>query len=124
MLNGPSATPGSRAISLLMKPQSGLSSMTQPNVAALDGKMKAIQNTNSRARECGTFVRASSRAMTMASGKLNSDSKNHTTNEFQIDSVRPGNDQALIQLPNPQIGWPTRNSGFSLKLRMMSRTIG
>ena len=40
----------------------------------------------------------------MASGKPNSDSRNHTTNEFQIDSVNPGNDQALIQLPNPQIG--------------------
>ena len=58
MLNGPSSTPGRRAISALMKPQSGLSSITQPNVAALDGKMKAIQNTNSRAREWGMFVHA------------------------------------------------------------------
>src|SRR5262245_36964398 len=99
MLNGPLSTKGKKAISLLRNPQSGLINITQPNVAALDGKMNAIQNTNSRARAWGTFVRASSRAMAMASGKLNSDSRVHTTNEFQIDSVSPGNSQAWIQLP-------------------------
>ena len=60
----------------------------------------------------------------MAMGKLKSDSRNQTTNEFQIDSSSPGKAQAFTQFESPHSVPPNRKTSATLKLRTISRMIG
>src|SRR5581483_9649916 len=101
MLNGPFSTKGTISASLLRKPHSGAMSMIQPSVVATLGKMYAIQNMNSSLWVCGMLVRASTRLIATAVGKLMERTEAQMMNELRSDSKMPGVDHAWVQFVSP-----------------------
>src|SRR5260221_13957815 len=98
--------------------------MIQPSVDASGGKMNASQNRNSSPCENGTFVRASTSAMPIATGRLTTVTPDQMISEFPSDWNSPGAENASAQLPNPHPKGGTIGFGAWLKLRTSSRMTG
>src|SRR5438128_377483 len=108
MLNGPGLSTPNCWSPKLRNPQSGASSMIQPRVEAIDGKMNASQNMNSSPRENGTFVRASTSAIATAMGKLKTVTEDQIVSEFPSELKSPGIANAACQFPRPHSNGGTR----------------
>src|SRR5438552_18975547 len=124
MLNGPSPMKGNVSTALFRKPHPGPSSIIHPRVEATLGKIYATQNMNSSPREKGSRVRARTKLIAIAIGKLMAATRNHIVNEFHNDDRSSGCSQAVIQLENPHSAGPTRMSCAPLKLRIRSSARG
>src|SRR5690349_18485508 len=120
MLNGPGRGTPSCCNPQFRKPQSGVSIMIQPSVEAIGGKMNASQKRNSRPCENGTFVRDSTSAIAIATGRLMTVTDDQTMSEFPSDWNSPGVESASVQLPRPHWNGGTMVFGAWLKLSTRS----
>ncbi len=105
MLNG--AVPTSLASDVLIRPYSGSSRRIQLRVTVKLGRKNAAQKANSSQRRPGRSVRASSHAMSTASGSDRSCRTNVTFSVLSKAARRPGSSKAARQPSRPYFaGWP------------------
>ncbi len=101
MLNGPEPTNGRAAIDVLTSPYSGSRSRIQLSVTVNGGRKKAAQNANSIQPRPGRSVRASSQAMSTASGSEMSCRAKVTVSVLTSAARRPGSPSAARQPSRP-----------------------